>query len=105
MERITAGTATYKNDSLGIGSETTGSTTTYYTRTPGGRLISERIGTSAYYYLFDGLGSVVALTDGSGNVVNTYSYDPYGNVTLGGSNSVTNPWQYTGGYRDSQTGW
>ncbi len=55
-------------------------------------------------YLFDGLGSVVALTDGSGTVVNTYRYDPYGNVTPGASNSVANSWQYTGGYLDSQTG-
>jgi len=55
-------------------------------------------------YLFDGLGSVVALTDGSDTVVNTYSYDPYGNVTPGASNSVANSWQYTGGYLDSQTG-
>ena len=47
---------------------------------------------------------MVAVTDGSGSVVDTYSYDPYGKVTPGGSNSVANPWQYTGGYLDSQTG-
>ncbi len=31
-------------------------------------------------YHTDGLGSVRALTDGSGNVVQTYQYDEYGNV-------------------------
>lgn len=107
VERITAGTASYTNDSLGVGSETNGGTTTYYTRTPGGRLVDERIvnggTTTPYYYLFDGLGSVVALVDTSATVQDTYSYDPYGNVTPGGGNSVANPWQYTGGYYDSAT--
>ncbi len=79
-------------------------TTTYYVRDNGGRLVGERIGANSYYYLFDGLGSVVALTDGSGTVVDTYSYDPYGKVTPGASNSVANLWQYTGGYHDDATG-
>jgi len=107
VQRVTAGAVTYKNDGLGIGSETNGGMTTYYTRTPGGRLVDERIvsggTTTPYYYLFDGLGSVVALIDTSATVQDTYSYDPYGNVTPGGTNSVTNPWQYTGGYYDGTT--
>lgn len=94
------GTATDKSDAFGVESETTGGATNY-TRTPGGRLVSERIGTSTYYYLFDGLGSVVALIDTTATVQDTYSYDPYGTVTATGS--ITNPWQYTGGYYDSST--
>ena len=33
-----------------------------------------------YYYLFDGHGSVLGLTDGAGNLVSNflYRYDPYG---------------------------
>lgn len=31
-----------------------------------------------YYYLFDGLGSVIALTDADGDTVETYRYDVYG---------------------------
>jgi len=102
--RDTKGGTSYANSLLGVSSETTNGTTTYYTRDNGGRLIDERVGSNSYYYLFDGLGSVVALTDGTGAAVNTYTYDPYGNVTPGASNSGANPWQYTGGYLDSETG-
>jgi len=102
-QRVTAGAAAYQNDTLGIGSETVVGATTYYTRTPGGRLVSERSGASTYYYLVDGLGSVVALIDTGATVQDTYSYDPYGKVTAGTGNSVANPWQYTGGYYDSST--
>jgi len=101
--RNTKGGTSYANSLLGVLSETTGGTTTYYVRDNGGRLVGERIGTNSYYYLFDGLGSVVALTDSTGAAVDTYSYDPYGNVTSS-TGSVANPWQYTGGYRDSETG-
>jgi RHS repeat-associated protein len=33
-----------------------------------------------YYYLFDGLGSIVGMTDSTGSDVNRYVYDPYGNI-------------------------
>lgn len=38
--------------------------------------------TGTSYYLFDGLGSIVGLTDSNGNLVNNerYQYDPYGNL-------------------------
>ena len=38
-------------------------------------------GTQKSYYVYDGHGSVRALTDGSGNVTDTYDYDAFGNVT------------------------
>ena len=31
-----------------------------------------------YYYVYNGQGDVVALTDSSGNVVASYSYDAFG---------------------------
>ena len=46
-------------------------------------------------YHTDGLGSVRALTDASGSVVQTYQYDEYGNV-MASSGSITQPFQYTG---------
>jgi RHS repeat-associated protein len=49
------------------------------------------------------LGSVVGLTDSSGNLVNTYQYDPYGNLTSS-TGTVANPWRYAGGYYDANTG-
>ena len=49
-------------------------------------------------YHSDGLGSVRALTDASGNVVQTYQYDEYGNV-VSSSGSITQPFGYTGEQR------
>ncbi len=65
------------NSSLGVGSETKNGQTTYYTRTPSGHLVSERTAAGSYYYLFDGLGSVVGLVDPLGNLAARYGYDPY----------------------------
>jgi len=39
-------------------------------------------GESAYHYLHDVLGSVVALTDAAGQVVERYTYDPYGQTLI-----------------------
>lgn len=91
-ERVGFDTKGFVHSALGLASEQVGSgTSTYYTRDNGGRLVGERTGTSNYYYLFDGLGSVVALTDNTGAAVDTYAYDPYGQVTPGATNSVANP--------------
>ncbi|MEX2242207.1 MAG: hypothetical protein WD716_00010 [Fimbriimonadaceae bacterium] len=52
-------------------------TTNYYT--VNGRIVGEKTtGGSRTDYVRDGLGSVVATTDTSGDVVNTYRYKPYG---------------------------
>ncbi len=37
----------------------------------------------AYYYVYDGLGSVRALTNSTGTVTDTYAYDAFGNTTHG----------------------
>ena len=57
-----------------------------------GGLIGEKVpdGTR-YYYFVDGLGSVVAVMDSVGTIVNRYGYDPYGKSTFS-SGSVANPW-------------
>ncbi len=47
------------------------------------------------FYQTDALGSVIALTDNTGAVKTTYSYDPFGAVTITGEAS-DNPFQYTG---------
>jgi RHS repeat-associated protein len=52
-------------------------------------------------YKTDALGSVIALTDDTGVVKTTYSYDPFGNVTAGGAEpNSDNPFQYTGREND-----
>jgi RHS repeat-associated protein len=51
------------------------------------------------HYLTDALGSTLALTDDTGAVRTTYSYDPFGSTTTSGTVS-TNPLQYTGREND-----
>jgi RHS repeat-associated protein len=51
------------------------------------------------YYLTDALGSVIALTDENGNVTTTYTYDPFGSVTISGE-PTDNPFQYIGREND-----
>ena len=52
-------------------SQTDGTGTSYFTRDNTGLLVGERLpGGSRFYYLYDGLGNVVALTGSSGAVVN-----------------------------------
>jgi RHS repeat-associated protein len=57
------------------------------------------------YYLFDGLGSIVGMTDSTGSEVNAYGYDPFGNINASFEKSgLNNPWKYAGGFYDSTTG-
>ncbi len=101
-ERTSAGGSQYLNSSLGVASETKNNQTTAYTRTPSGHLVSQRTAGGTYYYLFDGLGSVVGLVDASGTLQARYGYDPYGQtVVKTGSAADGNPWRYTGAYLDS----
>jgi RHS repeat-associated protein len=48
---------------------------------------------------------VVALTDASGNAVNRYVYDPYGNHLAGTVEGVGNPWQFASGFKDTFNGY
>jgi RHS repeat-associated protein len=52
----------------------------------------------AEYYHTDALGSTLALTDQTGSVQTTYTYDPFGNTTISGVSN--NPFQYTGREND-----
>jgi len=63
-----------------------------------------------YYYHFDGLGSVVALSDDNGNIVESYQYDPFGAVTIydAGDQAVSesaydNPYRFTARRFDNET--
>ena len=61
-----------------------------------------RSGTASYYQQ-DGLDSITSLSNATGSVASTYSYDSYGRV-LSSTGSLTNPFQYTGREFDSETG-
>ncbi|MGB2614010.1 MAG: RHS repeat-associated core domain-containing protein [Phycisphaerae bacterium] len=51
----------------------------------------------AAWYSFEAIGSTSELTDGTGDVLNTYTWDPFG-ISLGGAETVFNPFQYVGEY-------
>ncbi len=84
--------------------ETTGAGTTSYVYGPLGSPIEEILPSgTAYYYSSDDLGSTRALTDASGNVQDTDTYDPYGNLTAS-SGSVQDHLLYQGQYLDGENG-
>jgi RHS repeat-associated protein len=63
-----------------------------------------------YYYHFDGLGSVAALTDINGLMVEYYEYDVYGaptirdlNGTILDTSQFGNPYMFTGREYDTET--
>jgi RHS repeat-associated protein len=70
---------------------------------PGGQILEQVQGTSAYYYHADQLASVRALTDQSKAVVATYTYDAYGQP-VSSTGSVANPFRYAGEYQDAESG-
>jgi len=100
----TTTTGTYDGDSIYQQTALTRKTV-YYERAPSGRLLALTDGTTVYYYGLDGHGNVANLTDRSGNVVNAYLYDPYGN-SLGKTEtaSIVNPWQYEGAFYEPESG-
>lgn len=77
---------------------------TFYTHGPGidEHLALERGGQFDYYHA-DGLGSIVSITDGNHNVVQSYEYDTYGMVEPL-SATFNNSYTYTGREWDKETG-
>jgi RHS repeat-associated protein len=65
-------------------------------------LSESRSGTLSYYQR-DGVGSVTSLSNSSGVLANTYTYDSYGEVASS-TGTLVNPFQYTGREFDSETG-
>lgn len=56
---------------------------------------------TVYYYHFDGLGSVIALSDVNNVVIEQYSYDVFGEPNT--TSSIGNPYMFTGRRLDSET--
>lgn len=56
-----------------------------------------------YYYLFDGLGSIVGLTDNEGEIVQQNEYDSFGNLKQEGD-EIKQPYAFTGREFDKETG-
>lgn len=55
-----------------------------------------------YYYHYDGLGSVIALTDSDGHLAESYSYDVYGRANI--TSTLGNSYLFTGRQYDPETG-
>jgi RHS repeat-associated protein len=105
----------YRGDGL-RNSRTTGGTTTTFTwdvaaglpviiddgaqYVYGAGLVAQVSGANTYYYLADGLGSVMATVDGSGTLANAYTYDVYGKTTSA-SGSQANDFQFAGQQTDA----
>lgn len=66
--------------------------TSRYVYGPSG-LIAQKTATDDLYYLADGLGSTMAITDDIGDMVRDYTYDVYGEVT-GGSGATPNEFDF-----------
>ena len=85
----------------GVQVSTISGTSTYYIHDNNGNLLGERIGTNHYYYLSDGLGSIVAVISGDELTIgDRYGYDPYGNTTTH-TGTTANPWGDAGHYTDT----
>jgi len=117
-------TYTYQYDAEGLRTYKTGpSSTTKYHYDLSGRVIAEsngagnvtaqniwghkmlarKIGAAYYYYLYNGHGDVVQIVNESGAIVNSYTYDEWGNIrTI--SETVSNPLRYCGEYFDEESG-
>ncbi|MFH1370388.1 MAG: RHS repeat-associated core domain-containing protein [Planctomycetota bacterium] len=74
-------------------------------------MIDVQNGNAIYYYHYDGLGSVVALSDVNAQIVETYSYDVFGKPEIRNTNdeilttsSYGNRFMFTGREYDSETG-
>jgi RHS repeat-associated protein len=60
-------------------------------------------GGKTYYYHKDGLGSIVSMSDETGQTVQGYEYDSFGRI-LSRSGNIQNPFTYTGREYDEETG-
>ena len=81
-ERTSSGSTTFASSPLGLTIATTGTPAqrTYYLRDNHGNLIGQRLpdGTR-WYYLLDGLGSIVTVINGTGLTLgHRYGYDAWG---------------------------
>ncbi len=108
-------TFTYREDDLGQAVVTGTGVTTPYTDTylyglNGAplELLRQSAGQSLhrYWYVLDGRGNVVALTDSGGNVVDRYGYDVWGTpIAAQTSETVAQPFRYASYWYDKELGW
>jgi RHS repeat-associated protein len=77
--------------------------TTAYVYGTGTNPIEQISGSTVLTYHTDQLGSTRAITNNTGTVVATYTYDTYGGLAAS-TGSVSNPFGFAGEYRDTESG-
>jgi RHS repeat-associated protein len=97
-ELVSFGTTSYQNNLLGLSRQFAPTATTNYVRDPSGQPVSQRTSAGKQFFLTDALGSTIALTDTTGSIVRSYSYDPDGNATTSGSGPTTDL-KFAGGHQ------
>ena len=87
--------------------ETFGDTTIDFFYSNSGQLYALKHNGTTYYYITNLQGDVMSIVDGTGAVVVSYEYDPYGNIlsttgTLADTLGVINPLRYRGYVYDQE---
>jgi RHS repeat-associated protein len=94
----------YDSDNLVQTVNSTGGLVAHYAQTMNiDEPLAMQRGTTTDYYEADGLGSLTSLTDTTGALAQTYTYDSFGNTTAS-TGTLRNPFQYAGREFDSETG-
>ncbi len=104
--RVKKGSKNYIYDTSGnLKAEADASNTITATYIWGGdRLLIKKLANGTqYYYIYNGHGDVVQITDNAGNIVNSYEYDEWGNITSQ-TETIENEFKYAGQIYDSETG-
>lgn len=97
---------TYTYDAVGNRRSKNGLNYAYDIANSRDHAVSMTRGGATYYYVYDRLGSVVGLTNGAGELVVGYRYDPWGNLlAASGSNpGLENPFRFTSREWDAESG-
>ncbi|HEX5506295.1 MAG TPA: hypothetical protein VFW96_27005 [Thermomicrobiales bacterium] len=74
-------------------SDNDGDNRTEYVRDANGQVLMQRTVNGTYYYLVDGLGSILQMTDSAGapQLTDLYKYEPYGAMIFSNT-PVSNRW-------------
>ncbi|EFL49690.1 YD repeat protein [Solidesulfovibrio fructosivorans JJ]] len=66
--------------------------------------VAMTVGSTRYFLVYDQVGSLRAVTDGSGSAVKTVAYDSFGNVITDSNAALAVPFGFAGGLFDTDTG-
>jgi RHS repeat-associated protein len=69
----------------------------------GKQALARKADSNYYYYLYNGHGDVTRVIDQNGNIVDSYTYDEWGNI-LSKQESMPQPLKYAGEYYDDESG-